>query len=211
MGRATSKLLSQQLAEWRVKNWPPAELRQYVDKDGIRLPIYYGKHDIVASFGEKLADIMQLMSTHVMDECRGRVPKWMTIPKLHFGVVRLNITTSTAKASRRFYDTDSLVAKCGTFTKKETKAMDAWLQEQAGAVLVAHRSFIDLRSYVFKKTDDKPARERFYECGLVLAVEDGFIIQDNRGVVRSKRSDAYNSPIASSDRWRVFALVEPSN
>lgn len=46
--------------------------------------------------------------------------------------------------------------------------MQEWLQSDDTATLVAHREFIDLRTYVFQHGQTEYTRSRFYTNGIVL-------------------------------------------
>ena len=52
--------------------------------------------------------------------------------------------------------------------------MRAWLDSDDNAALVAHREFIDLRTYVFQHGQSEYTRTRFYANGIVLSTEADF-------------------------------------
>ncbi len=195
----------ERLAQWRDAHWPPAKLRQYGE-----LPIYIGDPDTVTEFAETLADAMMVAADHIYDACRGRVPRWMQVPKIHFGVERLNVLKAPAKASKRFTTATELLAKCGEFPAADLARVEAWLRSHERAVVVAHKPFIDLRAYVFAKGREEPERVRFYESGLVIATAEGFTMQDHRTTQRRKRKDALTEPLAVNGRgWSVFGKIAP--
>jgi len=197
---STNELPGQRLARWRAEHWPPKGLTQYGE-----LPIYYGDHDAVAAFGETLAEAMLAAAPHIYDECRGATPRWMHVPKLFHDVERVNLAQAVAKASRRFGAVTALVAKCGAFGDAEVERLGVWLAGGESRELVAHRPFVDLRAYIFCRGQSRPARTRYYESGLVLAVREGFLIQDHRAAVRRQRADASASPLATNAAgWVVF-------
>jgi hypothetical protein len=192
------------LINWKANNWPPENLRQQGD-----LPIFSGGHAAVSEFGQSLADIMALLSEHVYDNCRGRVPRWMSIPKIFFSVERINLVTATAKDSRRFTSVDSLFAECGKFSDVDKEKLTLALQANPERVLVAHKSFVDMRAYIYVKGERSPKRVHFYESGLVVAVTEKFIFQDHRKAVRVQRNDAYANLIAGNSRgWEVFLSLD---
>ena len=195
----------ERLAQWRDAHWPPAHLRQYGE-----LPVYIGDHETVTAFAETLADAMMVAADHIYDACRGRVPRWMQVPKIHFGVERLNVLKAPAKASKRFTSVTQLVAKCGDFPPADLARVEAWLRSHERAIAVAHKPFVDLRAYVFVSGKEEPERVRFHESGLVVAMADGFKVQDHRTTQRRKRRDALVEPLAANDRgWSVFGKIAP--
>lgn len=195
---------SEQLQKWRASCWPPKGTRQFGE-----LPIWVGDHEAVAAFAQILGNVMAATSDHIFDVCGGRTPRWMAVPKIIFGVLRLNLVKSYAKASKRFQADElaKLVKKCGSFDSTDFTKLEEWFQSHPTGELVAHKPFIDLRAYVFIKNDKKPKRMRFYESGLVVAPPDSheILIQDHTHTIRSKRSDAFASAIARSSRgWDIF-------
>lgn len=193
----------ERLAQWRSAHWPPAGLQQYD-----QLPIYVGNHESVAAFAETLADAMMVAAEHIYDTCGGQTPRWMQLPKIRFGVERLNVLKASAKASKRFSTETQLVAKCGAFPAADLARVAAWLSSDERAVVVAHKPFVDLRAYVFTQGKDEPERVRFYESGLIVATTDGFTVQDHRDTLRRKRRDALTEPLAVNERgWSVFGKI----
>jgi hypothetical protein len=177
------------------------------------LGIYYGGHDEVSAFGETLANAMGGVADHIAERGRGKKPRWLKVPKLIFDVQRLNLTHAAANASRTFKSITDLTTKCGDFSAEEVERMAQWIKSHPHAVLVAHKRFNDLRAHVFCKGDEIPRREHFYRSGLVLAVTDGFKIQDQRSTVRDRRSDALTTLVARNylangdTKWSVFAKI----
>lgn len=193
-------------AEWREKHWPPAGLRQYKRDPEENLPLFYGSYDQVVKYWDAVRELYEQMEGHVRDNCAGRWPRWIALPKFYYNVERINLTMGVANASKRFdqgSDVDEIVAKCGEFPAAAKRTMQTWLGTP-GKVLVAHRAFQDLRAYVFTGTAPDPIRTRFYDCGLILSVEASFSVQDHRGVKRRKRSDAYVDPLCTNGTWSVF-------
>jgi hypothetical protein len=172
------------------------------------LPIYLGDHERVSAFAETLADAMVGAASHVYDRCGGKVPRWMQVPKVHFGVTRLNIAQSVAKASQRFSSVTALLAKCGPFPEDDLAKVQAWLVQSELAEVVAHKPFVDMRAYVFTSEAEGPTRVRFYEAGLVIARSEGFVLQDHRNTLRRPRNDAYKERLAANDSgWTVFGTM----
>lgn len=83
-------------------------------------------------------------------------------------------------------------------------AMQAWLNSDDTAALVAHREFIDLRTYVFQHRQSEYTRTRFYMNGIILSVEPDFKLVDARDKPRKQRNDSYSDPIANNGVWKVF-------
>lgn len=190
------------LLNWKLAHWPPKGMKKCGE-----LPIYIGDHEAVTAFALSLGEVMAVVSDHIFDECRGKTPRWMAVPKVVFGVERLNLAKAPAKASRRFTELSDLVKRCGSFSDEDKRKLEDWFQRNPQGELVAHKPFVDMRAYVFTRGEARPKRLRFYESGLVLAPAEGLelIVQDHRGTIRSKRSDAFSAPMARSSRgWDVF-------
>ena len=83
--------------------------------------------------------------------------------------------------------------------------MQDWLATDSTAALVAHREFIDLRTYVFQHKQSDYTRTRFYVNGIVLSVEQDFELVDARDKPRKQRNDSYTDPIADNATWKIFA------
>jgi hypothetical protein len=185
---------------WRANHWPPKGLNQYRD-----LPIYIGGHESVTQWTHTLAEALMVAADHIYEHCRGRTPRWMRIPKIHFGVQRLNVVVCQAKASKRLTSVEDLLRQCGSFAPQDTERMKAFLQESRAHVLVAHKPFTDIRAYVFSQQQEAPERVRFYESGLVIAANEHFVVQDHRTTLRRQRKDALAFPLASNSAgWTVF-------
>lgn len=189
---------------WRSAHWPPP-LRQL----GVDLPVYAGSHALVSEWAQPLMEVMSAVSDHVGDlENGGRPPRWMRVPKLLFGVTRINLVQATAKASRRFECLEKLLHRCGSLPPESVAKVSAWLEENPGRGLVAHAAFEDLRAYVWQIGNPRASRVRFYLSGAVLATAPGvdLVVQDHRRTVRNSRADAYRDPLASTSQgWTVFA------
>jgi hypothetical protein len=194
--------LKSRLLHWRTANWPPKKLTRCLD-----LPIYMGPHEDVYEFGQVLAEFMGTAADHIYQRGK-RVPRWMQIPKIFFQVERVNILKTTSKTSKRCRSLNDLTEKCGAFSPVAMDALSQWFGSAATAEVVAHKSIVDIRAYISTKGKELPLRKRFLDSGLVLAVEDGYVLQDHRDVVRKARSDRYENPIAQNDGgWRVFPLL----
>ncbi|EXE33052.1 hypothetical protein J573_3730, partial [Acinetobacter baumannii 1546444] len=109
-----------------------------------------------------------------------------------------------AKESKTFRGVASLIEKCGQFDTDQIFTMQEWLQSDDTAALVAHREFIDLRTYVFQHGQSEYTRSRFYTNGIVLGVEPHFKLVDARDKPRKQRSDSYSDPLADNGVWKVF-------
>lgn len=190
------------MGRWKEDHWPPTFLRQFQS-----LPIYYGNYDEVFAYREKLFTATGLVSDHIADK-DGYIPRWLEMPKFEFGVQRLNLVSVMGKASLRFSAVDKLMEKCGLFDSAAQLAMARGLIDNPDHFLVAHRPIQDMRAYMFTNRDHEPKRERFMRHGLVLAVEEGFTIQDHTRQFQNKRSDAYSDPIAKNATWAVY--VKPA-
>lgn len=191
------------IQRWRSANWPPKNMKQIAG-----LPIYVGVRDDVSEYALALGDVMMSVSGHIHDECRGKKPRWMAVPKVVMDVERLNLVKATAKASKRFVSVDELVKRCGKVSDVEAGQLQDWLRKHPSWDLVAHKECVDLRAYVFVAREDRPLRLRFYESGLVLCprAADQIQVQDHRGTIRAKRNDAYSSPMAhTANGWTVYA------
>lgn len=191
------------LFSWKAAHWPPKGMRK-IDA----LPIYVGDHKAVTAFAESLCGVMALVSEHVVGTGNGKIPRWMAVPKIEYLVERLNIVTSTAKASLRFGSLIELEAGCGPIDDEGKERLLEWFSNHEGGEVVAHKAFIDLRAYVFCKDQPDPRRHRFYQSGLVVAAPPGgeILIQDNRHVVRAKRRDSRVDPLAvTTEGWDVYA------
>jgi hypothetical protein len=186
------------MVQWRAAHWPPAQLTQYSN-----LPIYYGSYEQVFQFHAGLAAVLSIVGDQVVNQ-GGHKPRWLRIPKIEFGVRRLNLVATTGHASRRFTSTRKLQDRCGLFEPDQVAAMEDALVENPEHALVAHQVIQDTRVYLFTSHDRAPRRVRFMQTGLVLAVEEGFVVQDHSRAHRTQRNDAYSDPIAVNDEWTVY-------
>lgn len=188
------------MARWREENWPPKRLRQYEN-----LPLYFGNFEEVFAFYETLAG-MTGMADHIA-ELGGYKPRWLRRPKVEFGVRRVNLVSTTGKTSRRFTSVAKLMEKCGPFNEDQKQTiLDALRNPEH--VIVAHKAIQDIRAYIFTDRNREPKRERFMKNGLVLAVEEGFLIQDHSRQFRTQRKDSYSNPIAENEDWMVYVKPE---
>lgn len=197
--------LKSDIALLRQNIWPPVNL---ANVEG--LPIYYGVKSEVEEYYkqwlgliERAQDLFQpFMEDEVLDEIH--LPSHLNLPLFYFHVDRIRINKTRAKESKTFRGIASLVEKCGQFDVAEMNAMHHWLNSDDTAVLVAHREFIDLRTYVFQHGQSDYTRTRFYVNGIVLSVEDDFKLIDARDKPRKQRNDSYSDPLADNQTWKVF-------
>ena len=197
--------LKSDIALLRQNIWPPVNL---ANVEG--LPIYYGVKSEVEEYYkqwlgliERAQDLFQpFMEDEVLDEIH--LPSHLNLPLFYFHVDRIRINKTRAKESKTFRGIASLVEKCGQFDVAEMNAMHYWLNSDDTAVLVAHREFIDLRTYVFQHGQSDYTRTRFYVNGIVLSVEDDFKLVDARDKPRKQRNDSYSDPLADNQTWKVF-------
>ena len=189
----------------RQNIWPPANL---TNVEG--LPIYYGSKVEVEEYYrqwtgliERAQDLFQpFMQDEVVDAIH--LPSHLNLPLFYFHVDRIRINKTRAKESKSFRGIASLIEKCGQFEPEQVQAMRAWLDSDDNAALVAHREFIDLRTYVFQHGQSEYTRTRFYVNGIVLSTEAHFELVDARDKPRKQRSDSYNDPLADNNTWKVY-------
>ena len=200
--------LKSDIALLRQNIWPPIHL---ANVEG--LPIYYGSQSAVDDYYrqwtgliERAQDLYQpFMQEEQLDAIH--LPSHLNLPLFYFHVDRIRINKTRAKESKTFRGVASLIEKCGEFSPEEIKKMAAWLNSDDQAALVAHREFIDLRTYVFQHGQSDYTRTRFYVNGIVLSVEQHFDLVDAREKPRKARSDAYSDPLADNNTWKVFAKI----
>ncbi|MDN5443502.1 MAG: hypothetical protein L0F97_09290, partial [Acinetobacter sp.] len=143
--------LKSDIALLRQNIWPPQNL---ANVEG--LPIYYGTKAEVEDYYrqwmgliERAQDLFQpFMEDEVLDAIH--LPSHLNLPLFYFHVDRIRINKTRAKESKSFRGIASLIEKCGQFEPEQVQAMRAWLDSDDNAALVAHREFIDLRTYVFQ-------------------------------------------------------------
>ena len=197
--------LKSDIALLRQNIWPPADL---ANVEG--LPIYYGSKVQVETYyaqwtglTERAQDLFQpFMEDEVVDAIH--LPSHLNLPLFYFHVDRIRINKTRAKESKTFRGIASLVDKCGQFEPDQIQAMAHWLNSDDTAALVAHREFVDLRTYVFQHGQSEYTRTRFYVNGIVLSIEKDFEIVDAREKPRKQRNDSYSDPLADNNTWRVF-------
>ena len=186
--------------------WPAANL-EHVEG----LPIYYGLQTEVEQYygewRELIERAQQLCQPFMQDEPLDAIhlPSHLNLPLFFFHVDRIRINKTRAKESKTFRGVASLLEKCGPFETDQIFAMQQWLETDDTAALVAHREFIDLRTYVFQHGQSEYTRTRFYVNGIILGVEPHFKLVDARDKPRKQRSDSYHDPIADNGVWKVFA------
>ena len=197
--------LKSDIALLRQTIWPPENL---ANVEG--LPIYYASKievdDYYRQWGgliERAQDLFQpFMQDEVLDAIH--LPSHLNLPLFYFHVDRIRINKTRAKESKSFRGIASLIEKCGQFEPEQVQAMRAWLDSDDNAALVAHREFIDLRTYVFQHGQSEYTRTRFYVNGIVLSTEAHFELVDARDKPRKQRSDSYNDPLADNNTWKVY-------
>ena len=197
--------LKSDIALLRQNIWPPQNL---TNVEG--LPIYYGTKAEVEDYYrqwtgliERAQDLFQpFMEEDVLDAFH--LPSHLNLPLFYFHVDRIRINKTRAKESKSFRGIASLIEKCGQFEPEQVHAMRAWLDSDDNAALVAHREFIDLRTYVFQHGQSEYTRTRFYVNGIVLSTEAHFELVDARDKPRKQRSDSYNAPLADNNTWKVY-------
>ena len=197
--------LKSDIALLRQNIWPPVDL---ANVEG--LPIYYGSKQQVDDYYrqwtgliERAQDLFQpFMEDEVLDAIH--LPSHPNLPLFYFHVDRIRINKTRAKESKTFRGIASLVEKCGQFEPDQIQAMSRWLDTDDTAALVAHREFIDLRTYVFQHGQSEYTRTRFYVNGIVLSTESHFELVDARDKPRKQRNDSYSDPLADNNTWRVF-------
>lgn len=197
--------LKSDIALLRQNVWPPADL---ANVEG--LPIYYGTKAEVESyysqwFGliERAQDLYQpFMQEEVLDAIQ--LPSHLNLPIFFFHVDRIRINKTRAKESKTFRGIASLIEKCGEFEPEQIAQMSHWLNSDDTAALVAHREFIDLRTYIFQYGQSEYTRTRFYVNGLILSTENDFELVDAREKPRKQRNDSYSDPLADNEVWKVF-------
>lgn len=197
--------LKSDIALLRQNIWPPVDL---ANVEG--LPIYYGTKQQVEDYYrqwtgliERAQDLFQpFMEDEVPDAIH--LPSHLNLPLFYFHVDRIRINKTRAKESKTFRGVASLIEKCGQFEPEQVVAMSRWLDTDDTAALVAHREFIDLRTYVFQHGQSDYTRTRFYVNGIVLSTESHFELVDARDKLRKQRNDSYSDPLADNNTWRVF-------
>lgn len=197
--------LKSDIALLRQNIWPPVDL---ANVEG--LPIYYGSKQQVDDYYrqwtgliERAQDLFQpFMEDEVPDAIH--LPSHLNLPLFYFHVDRIRINKTRAKESKTFRGIASLVEKCGQFEPDQIQAMSRWLDTDDTAALVAHREFVDLRTYVFQHGQSDYSRTRFYVNGIVLSTESHFELVDARDKPRKQRNDSYSDPLADNNTWRVF-------
>ena len=197
--------LKSDIALLRQNIWPPQNL---TNVEG--LPIYYGTKAEVEDYYrqwtgliERAQDLFQpFMEDEVLDAIH--LPSHLNLPLFYFHVDRIRINKTRAKESKSFRGIASLIEKCGQFEPEQVHAMRAWLDSDDNAALVAHREFIDLRTYVFQHGQSEYTRTRFYVNGIVLSTEAHFELVDARDKPRKQRSDSYNDQLADNNSCKVY-------
>ena len=197
--------LKTDIALLRQHVYPPQHL-QHVEG----LPIYYAlKHEVDEYYQQwqpLIERAQQLCQPFMQDEVVDAIhlPSHLNLPLFFFHVDRIRINKTRAKESKTFRGVAALVEKCGQFDTDEIFAMQEWLQSDDTAALVAHREFIDLRTYVFQHGQSEYTRTRFYMNGMILSVEPHFELVDARDKPRKQRNDSYSDPIADNGTWKIF-------
>ena len=197
--------LKSDIALLRQNIWPPANL---ANVEG--LPIYYGSKAEVEEYYRQWTGLIEraqdLFQPFMQDELVDAIhlPSHLNLPLFYFHVDRIRINKTRAKESKTFRGIASLIEKCGQYEAEQTQAMQAWLEGDDSAALVAHREFIDLRTYVFQHGQSDYTRTRFYVNGIVLSTEPYFELVDARDKPRKQRNDSYSDPLADNNTWKIF-------
>ena len=197
--------LKTDIALLRQHVYPPQHL-QHVEG----LPIYYALKQEVDEYYRQWQPLIeraqQLCQPFMQDEVVDAIhlPSHLNLPLFFFHVDRIRINKTRAKESKTFRGVAALVEKCGQFDTDQIFAMQEWLQSDDTAALVAHREFIDLRTYVFQHGQSEYTRTRFYMNGMILSVEPHFKLVDARDKPRKQRNDSYSDPIADNGTWKIF-------
>jgi len=197
--------LKSDIALLRQNIWPPVNL---ANVEG--LPIYYGSQLEVEEYYRQWTGLIEraqdLFQPFMEDETLDAVhlPSHLNLPLFYFHVDRIRINKTRAKESKTFRGIASLIEKCGQYEPEQIQAMKLWLDSDDTAALVAHREFIDLRTYVFQHGQSEYTRTRFYVNGIVLSTEPHFELVDARDKPRKQRNDSYSDPLADNNTWKVF-------
>ena len=197
--------LKTDIALLRQHVYPPQHL-QHVEG----LPIYYALKQEVDEYYRQWQPLIeraqQLCQPFMQDEVVDAIhlPSHLNLPLFFFHVDRIRINKTRAKESKTFRGVAALVEKCGQFDTDQIFAMQEWLESDDTAALVAHREFIDLRTYVFQHGQSEYTRTRFYMNGMILSVEPDFQLVDARDKPRKQRNDSYSDPIADNGVWKIF-------
>ena len=197
--------LKSDIALLRQNIWPPVNL---ANVEG--LPIYYGSKVEVEEYYRQWTGLIEraqdLFKPFMQDEVVDAIhlPSHLNLPLFYFHVDRIRINKTRAKESKTFRGIASLMDKCGQYEVEQIQAMQAWLESDDTAALVAHREFIDLRTYVFQHGASDYTRTRFYVNGIVLSTESHFELVDARDKPRKQRNDSYSDPLADNDTWKIF-------
>jgi len=197
--------LKSDIALLRQNIWPPVNL---ANVEG--LPIYYGSQLEVEEYYRQWTGLIEraqdLFQPFMEDETLDAVhlPSHLNLPLFYFHVDRIRINKTRAKESKTFRGIASLIDKCGQYEPEQIQAMRLWLDSDDTAALVAHREFIDLRTYVFQHGQSEYTRTRFYVNGIVLSTEPHFELVDARDKPRKQRNDSYSDPLADNNTWKVF-------
>ena len=197
--------LKSDIAVLRQNIWPPVSL---LNVEG--LPIYYGSKQQVAEYEQQWSGLIEraqdLFQPFMQDEVVDAIhlPSHLNLPLFFFHVDRIRINKTRAKESKTFRGVASLLEKCGQFDADQIAQMAVWLDSDDSAALVAHREFIDLRTYVFQHGQTEYTRTRFYVNGIVLSTEQDFELIDARDKPRKQRNDSYNDPLADNGTWKIY-------
>lgn len=197
--------LKQDIQVLKQQIWPSENLA-FVEG----LPIYYASQKEVEAYymqWQPLIERAQALSqpfleNEVVDAIH--LPSHFNLPLFFFHVDRIRINKTRAKESKTFRGVATLLDKCGEFDLDEISAMRQWIDSDDTAALVAHREFIDLRTYVFQHGQSEYTRTRFYVNGIVLGIEPHFELVDARDKPRKQRNDSYSNPIADNGTWKIF-------
>ncbi len=204
--------LKRDIEQFRHDHFPPESLRQIQD-----LPIFASTPAQVEHVIKQWQPLFDRAYSFYPDTRIGPdappLPSTLGLPLIVQHVERLHLTRTHAKESKTFGAVGPLIERCGPFTDAEQWALHQWIGEHPTGKFVAHRAFIDLRAYVFRRnihTQEAipPERVRFYRTGLILATLPGFEVLDSRQTPRKQRSDAYKDPLAFNEVWQVYGRTD---
>lgn len=210
-GGGGSVLFSQLLLDikqFRNDRLPPPYLEQVRD-----LPIFHGNKDSVTAYRNEWQPLINIAknfypSAYLPPE-NLPFPASLEVPQFIYHVEKISLNKTKAKESKSFGSVGAMLEKCGVFSRSDMDKLNEVSESASDDFrLVAHRSFIDLRAYVFcvDAFGEKipPQRVRFYKTGLIIQTTENFTIIDQRQAPRKQRNDAYKDPIATNDTWKVF-------
>lgn len=197
------------IKQFRDDRLPPPHLEQVRD-----LPIYQGNMATVKAYHDEWQPLISrakcFYPSAYLPPDNLPFPASLEIPLFMYHVERVSLNKTQAKESKSFGSVGALIDKCGDFPESHLDRLNEAAENDPTGELrfVAHRSFVDLRAYVFCLDNNglklPPQRIRFYRTGLILQTTPDFKVIDQRQAPRKRRNDAYTDPIAYNDTWKVF-------